>query len=97
LHQSPQQADVAQTASIDQGGFTAAETLSTIQIAIYRRKLEHDLEKASPANAGVADFSDKIMQPNKSMIPKSCRLFGQDHATEQLLRAKSRFAPGTNQ
>jgi hypothetical protein len=25
------------------------------------------------------------------MIPKSCRLFGQDHATEQMLRAKSRF------
>src|ERR1700704_4241983 len=25
------------------------------------------------------------------MIPKSCRLFGQDHATEQIGRAKSRF------
>jgi hypothetical protein len=25
------------------------------------------------------------------MIPKSCRLFGQDRATEQMLRAKSRF------
>jgi hypothetical protein len=25
------------------------------------------------------------------MIPKSCRLFEQDHATEQMLRAKSRF------
>jgi hypothetical protein len=25
------------------------------------------------------------------MIPKSCRLFGQDHATDQILRAKSRF------
>jgi hypothetical protein len=27
------------------------------------------------------------------MIPKSCRPFGQDHATEQILRAKSRFNP----
>jgi hypothetical protein len=27
----------------------------------------------------------------QSMIPKSCRLFGQDHGTEQMLRAKSRF------
>jgi hypothetical protein len=25
------------------------------------------------------------------MIPKSCGLFGQDHATEQKLRANSRF------
>src|SRR5579864_4129756 len=25
------------------------------------------------------------------MIPKSCRLFGQDHATKQLIRAKWRF------
>jgi hypothetical protein len=25
------------------------------------------------------------------MIPKSCRLFGQDHATEQMPRAKSVF------
>src|SRR5690349_14071792 len=25
------------------------------------------------------------------MIPKSCRLFGKDHATEQILGAKSRF------
>ncbi|MEA2958770.1 MAG: hypothetical protein QOJ58_4296 [Alphaproteobacteria bacterium] len=30
------------------------------------------------------------MRPNKSMIPKSCRLFGQDHATEQ---AKIRRCP----
>ena len=29
------------------------------------------------------DFSDKIMRPNNSMIPKRCRLFGPDHATEQ--------------
>jgi hypothetical protein len=27
------------------------------------------------------------------MIPKSCRLFGQDHATEQMLRTNSRFNP----
>jgi hypothetical protein len=26
-----------------------------------------------------------------SMIQKSCRLFGQDHATEQMLERKSRF------
>src|SRR5579864_5554276 len=25
------------------------------------------------------------------MIPKSCRLFGQDHATKQVIRAKWRF------
>jgi hypothetical protein len=29
------------------------------------------------------DFSDDIMRPNNSMIPKSCRLSGYDHATEQ--------------
>jgi hypothetical protein len=31
------------------------------------------------------------MRPDNSMIPKSCRLFGQDHAAEQLLGANSRF------
>jgi hypothetical protein len=30
-------------------------------------------------------------KPLWSMTPKSCRLFGQDHATEQMLRAKSQF------
>ena len=28
------------------------------------------------------------MRPNKSMIPKSCRLFGQDHATGQSMIRK---------
>src|ERR1700754_4053759 len=28
----------------------------------------------------VADFSDKIMRQSEYMIPKGCRLFGQDHA-----------------
>ena len=31
------------------------------------------------------------MRPNKSMIPKSCRLFGQDHAADQIPGANSRF------
>jgi hypothetical protein len=30
-------------------------------------------------------------KPLWSMTPKSCRLFGQDHAPEQMLRAKSQF------
>jgi hypothetical protein len=29
----------------------------------------------------LCDFSDKIMRQGKSMIPKSCATFGQDHAT----------------
>jgi hypothetical protein len=33
----------------------------------------------------------RVISTQYSMIPKSCRPFGQDHATEQMLRAKSRF------
>jgi hypothetical protein len=31
------------------------------------------------------------MRLKPELIPKSCRLFGEDHATKQVMRAKWRF------